>query len=123
MELRRSSTRSSNSGFTLIEVLIVVAIIGILAAVLVAEVFNARRRTVDSVTQTYARQVATWLAAADTAGADVTGVTTCTNNLLQTEGAPGTLPNGVTSCAITYDNGRWRVSAASQSGKNFSVAY
>ncbi len=55
-------------GFTLIELLIVIAIIAILAAVLIPNVLNARKRAQDSAAQSYARQVATWIAAADTAG-------------------------------------------------------
>lgn len=54
------------SGFTLIEVLVVVAIISVLAAMLVLGVFNARKRTVDAAVESCVRQVLTWVAAANT---------------------------------------------------------
>ena len=111
------------SGFTLIEVLVVVAIIGILATVLVSGVFNARKRTVNAATESYARQVATWVAAADAGGTDVSGVTECTDPLLQQEGASDALPNGVIDCEISYAAGHWKVQATSQSGKVFSASY
>ena len=110
-------------GFTLIEVLVTIAIIGILATVLVSGVFNARKRTVDAAAESYARQVATWVAAADAGGEDVSGVSECTDPLLRREGASDTLPNGVTGCEISYAAGHWKVQATSQSGKVFSASY
>jgi len=110
-------------GFTLIEVLVVIAIIGILAAVLVSGVFNARKRTVDTTAESYARQVVTWVAAADAGGVDVSSVDECTDPLLRQEGASDSFPNGVTNCTVSYTAGHWKVQATSQSGKVFSTSY
>lgn len=101
----------------------VVAIIGILATVLVSGVFNARKRTVDAAAESYARQVATWVAAADAGGIDVSGVSECTDPLLQQEGASNSFPNGVSGCSITYSAGHWSVQTTSQSGKVFNTSY
>jgi len=97
----------------------------ILAAVLIPNVLNARKRANDTAAQSYARQVVTWLAAADTGGTSITGITSCTDPILTQEGAPTQLPKAVSSCSIAYNSstGRSTVTVQSVNGTTFTAVY
>lgn len=76
-------------GFTLIEILIVLAIIGILMAVLVPALQNSRRKAVETSAYAYARQCTTSLTKLllDNPEAPVAGMT-CQDASIEMQAAP-----------------------------------
>jgi type IV pilus assembly protein PilA len=117
------------TGFTLLELLIVIAIISILAVTLIPNVVNARRRSLDTATQIYTkgmvRYVTAWLLADEHRRVSDLA-TSCTDSSYTGEGAFGELPKFVTSCEILIDPngvGTFGARVVSDTGKVFEYYF
>ena len=90
-------------GVTLAELLIVVAILALLLSVLIPSVAGARRNSINTASQVYAKNmtqwVTSWLAQDQTRSVDDLE-TDCTHSSYVGEGAKSTLPSFIASCEV-----------------------
>ncbi|ADH62800.1 putative type IV pilin precursor (prepilin) [Allomeiothermus silvanus DSM 9946] len=114
-------------GFTLPELLVAVAIIAILAAVLLPNLLQSRKRSMETAARLYLKQVIQWIAMVDTKGADASSLDggDCKEPLLQSEGAPAQYPKGIQSCHIVRDpsDNRYIVTVTDATGQSISAIY
>jgi type IV pilus assembly protein PilA len=119
----------SNEGFTVLELLIVTAMISILAAILIPNVINARRLAVNTASSMYARNVSYWAGAwliSDPARRVTDLSTDCVDAMYISEGAPNDFPTSTQSCEVLIEPngpGSFGVRATSASGQVFEIFY
>ena len=125
--------KGNKVGFTIIELLVVVSILGILLTVLVPHFATARSNAQNGAAQAYAHNIAVWIALGEASSGTLTvGSFTgnCISRALQDEGAPPVLPDSVSNCLVDYRDNHYVVTVTSTTGKGgpsnngvFTVTY
>ena len=110
---------TKSSGFSLMELLIVIGILGILITVLSPLLVTARDTAYNTSTQTFARNVTLWIASAEAEQGSSAGTFagSCLSPGLQARGAPSTFPDYLSDCTVGYVANVYKVRATSRSGK------
>ena len=107
------------SAFTLIELLIVIAIIGILAAVLVPNLLSARVAANDQSTQMYIRDVTNGVEIRRIDSTVIPSSTLTCHELAEKSEDPGSVAQCWYVPGVGAELGRYKVIAKSSSGKFF----